>query len=194
MNSQRRLPGSVVGAAALQLLTVVPFALGSLVVLVDGAAAQQAAEAEVVRQGLPASILARHGISFGSNTSELPIPIAIGIILVVLALLNLAGFRAGRLLSWVFHPILFVAGCLIVPGQIFTAQFLQAQFKASGDPMLERLDVQAVVGAGAHAMPVWLPEVDVAKLLLTTLGSLLVIVLLLTRSARAHARRRSGPR
>ncbi|GAA1663933.1 hypothetical protein [Fodinicola feengrottensis] len=174
---QRRRRHSIV-AGSIQLLTIVPFLLGSAVVLGYGPAAQAAAEAAVVSQGSPASVLVKHGIFFGSKVSELPVPVAIAIILVVLAVLNLAANRIGRILSWIFHPLLFVAGCVIIPGQLFTAQLLESAFKNSGDAALERLDAYAVVDAAMRVMPDWLTPVDWAKLVLTTGGSLAVIVLL----------------
>jgi hypothetical protein len=186
---QRGRPRSVVFAATLQLLAVVPFLIGSIVVLIYGADAQAAAETEVARQGIPTATLADHGVSFGSNSAELPLPIAIVVILATLAVLNLAGNRIGRILSWIFHPILFVAGCIIIPGQLFTTQYLEAAFKKSGDPMLERINVQAMVDAATHVFPGWLPYVNVGKLVLTTLGSLLVIILLAAPSARAFFRK-----
>src|SRR5690242_11855012 len=115
-----RRPHSVLFAAGLQLLTALPFLLSIIVVWRYGADAQAAAQAELTRQGVPTSVLAEHGISFGSNTAEIPIPAAIILVLVVLALLNLAGRRVGRTLSWIFHPILVVAGIVIIPGQVFT--------------------------------------------------------------------------
>ena len=146
-------------------------------------------------QGLPASLLAGHGVSFGSNTAETPVPAAIIVVLVVLALLNLTGRRAGQVLSWIFHPLLVVAGSLIVPAQLFTATFLSASFRDSGDPVLRQVDVPKLVDAAREAMPSWLPVADGAKLVLTTAGSLLVIVLLALPSARVffRARRRVNP-
>ena len=172
-------PRPPLAAAVLQLLTAVPFLLSIVVVWVYGTGAQAAAEAELVRQGVPAAVLAEHGISFGANTAEIPIPAAIIAVLVAFALLNFAGKRAGRILSWLFHPVLAVAGILIVPAQLFTASYLQASFR--DDPVLARIDVPALVTAAQHAMPAWLPAVDWAKLLLTTLGSVAVIVLLALR-------------
>ncbi|MFC5822426.1 hypothetical protein [Nonomuraea insulae] len=68
-----RRPRSVVIDATLQLLTTVPFLLGTFVVLAYGGAAQAAAEAEIVRQGLPGGILAQHGVNFsGSDTLIMP--------------------------------------------------------------------------------------------------------------------------
>ncbi|MGN9837271.1 hypothetical protein ACTMTI_04000 [Nonomuraea sp. H19] len=183
-------PRSVVLAAAVQLLTAVPFVLGTYVVLAYGAAAQAVAEAEVARQGLPPSVLAEHGISFGNNTAELPFAIAIVLILGALALLNLNGKRLGRILSWVLQPVLFLAGAVIVPGQVFVAPLLESVFMNSGDPALARIDVPALVGAATQVMPGWLLYANVGKLTLTTLGSVLVVVLLALPSARAHVRGR----
>ncbi|WIX98395.1 hypothetical protein QRX60_30545 [Amycolatopsis mongoliensis] len=183
-------PRTVVLAALTQVLTAVPFLLSIIVVRAVGAEAQAAAEAELSRQGLPPSLLAGHGVSFGSDTAETPLPGAIIVVLVALALLNLAGRRAGQVLSWVFHPLLAVAGALIVPAQLFTATFLAASFRDSGDPLLQRVDVPRLVDAARQAFPGWLPVVDGAKLVFTTAGSVLVIVLLVLPSAREYFRRR----
>ncbi|MFD1939684.1 hypothetical protein ACFSKW_50335 [Nonomuraea mangrovi] len=181
-----RRPRSVTVAATLQILTVVPFLLGTLVVLLYGAGAQAAAEAEITRQGVPAAVLAQHGIDFGGSET---LAIVLVLILVALAALNLAGKRAGRILSWIFHPILFAMGAVIIPSQLFTVQLLESAFKSSGDSTLARIDVPALVGAATHAMPGWLPYANVAKLALTTLGSLLVVILLALPSARTYFRR-----
>ncbi|MEV6638338.1 hypothetical protein AB0M54_47250 [Actinoplanes sp. NPDC051470] len=178
-------PRSVIIAVALQLLTVVPFLLGTYVVLRFGAAAQHAAEAEVVRQGLPAEILILHGIDFGGSET---LAIVLVLILVTLAMLNLAGKRIGRILSWIFHPILFAMGVVIIPGQLFTTQLLESSIKRFGDPALARVDVPALVDAAADAMPGWLPAATIAKLMLTTVGSVVVIVLLAAPSARRYFR------
>ena len=88
-----------------------------------------------------------------------------------------------------------MAGALIVPAQLVTTTFLATSFRDSGDPTLRRVDVPKLVDAARHAMPNWLPIVDGAKLVLTTAGSLLVIVLLTLPSARAlfRARTRVNP-
>ena len=150
-----------------------------------GADAQAAAEAEIVRQGLPAAILAQHGINFGGSET---LAMVLALILVTLALLNLAGKETGRLLSWIFQPILLALGVIMIPGQLFTAQFLESSFKNSGDSMLGAHRCPALIDATMHVMPDWLPSVNIAKLVLTTLGSLLVIILLAVPSARAHFR------
>ncbi|MFG1706911.1 hypothetical protein ACFLIM_27335 [Nonomuraea sp. M3C6] len=186
MNTRSR-PRGVVTAATLQLLTAVPFLIGTFDVLVLGAEAQAAAEAEVVRQGFPAEILSQHSIDFGGKVSELPLAVGMAVILAALAALNLAGNRTGRILSWIFHPILFVLGCVIVSAQVFTAQFLESSFKS--DPVLARIDVPALMDATMQVIPGWLLPVNVGKLILTTLGSLLVVVLLALPLARAYFRK-----
>ncbi|MFI6601755.1 hypothetical protein ACIBHX_36375 [Nonomuraea sp. NPDC050536] len=165
----------VIAAATVQLLTVVPFLLGTFVVLTYGAGAERAAEAEVVRQGFPAGILAENGVSFGGSEG---LAIVLALILVVLALLNLAGKRIGPILSWIFQPVLLVMGVVIIPSQLFTEKLL-AQV-----PAFARLDVHALVEAASGVMPGWLPYATVAKLVLTTAGSVAVIVLLALPSSR----------
>ncbi len=183
----RSLPRSVVSAVALQLLLAVTFVISAIEVLTSGVEAEAAAKAELVKQRFPADILIDHGVRFGDKgLDSSALPIAIAVVLTTLALLNLAGNRTGRLLSWIVHPILIVAGSLIIPGQVFTAPFLKSALQTSGDAMLERIDVRAVVDAAAHAYPAWLPYVAVAKLVLATLGSLLVVILLALRPARTY--------
>ncbi|MEV0384804.1 hypothetical protein [Nonomuraea sp. NPDC050643] len=180
-----RRPRAVVVAAVLQLLTIVPFLTGTFVVLVHGPGARAAAQAEIVRQGLPADLLARHGIDFGGSDT---LAIVLVVILVALAALNLAGRRAGQILSWIFQPVLVVMGVVIIPAQLFTARLLESSFKDSGDPLLARVDVAALVEAATNVMPGWLPAANVAKLALTTVGSLAVIVLLALPASRAYFR------
>lgn len=172
-------PGAVTAAAALQLLLAATFLAGFVAVLVSGAHAQAAAEAELTRQGLPPGLLAAHGVRFDdSGVVQRALALVIALALTALALLNLAGNRLGRLLSWVGHPVLVVAGSVIIPAQVFTTRVLTAAFRDSADPALHRVDVTALVAAAARAYPGWLPAVDVAKLVLATAGSLGVVVLL----------------
>ena len=179
---------SVVFAVALQLLLAATFVISAIEVLTSGVAAEAAAKAELARQGFPADVLVDQGIRFGDKgLDSTALPIAIAVILVTLALLNLAGNRAGRLLSWIVHPILILAGSLIIPGQVFTAPLLESTLKNSGDATLQRIDVPAVVDAAAHAYPAWLPYVAGAKLVLATLGSLSVVILLALRPFDAEA-------
>ena len=178
----------------MQLLAAVPFVLGSVVVARYGVRAQRAAEAEAVRQGVSAEVLARHGVSFGASGWDVPVAAGIALVLVALAVANLAGRHAARILSYVAHPVLFVAGLLIVPGQVFTAWYLRRSFDQSTDPDLHRLDASALVTATQHVFPAWLLPVDIAKLALTTVGSVLVVFALSTRPSRAFFRHDSAGR
>lgn len=184
------LSRAVVVGAAVQVLTAVPFVLGAVVVAGYGARAQRAAEADVVRQGAAAGVLARNGVSFGANAWDVVLAAGIAAALLTLAALNLAGWPVSRVLSYVIHPALLVAGLLIVPQQVFTSWFLRRSFLHATDPDLHRLDAGALVAATGHVFPGWLLPVDVAKLVLTTLGSVIVILVLSTRSSRTHFRRR----
>jgi hypothetical protein len=114
--------------------------------------------------------------------------VAIALGLVTLASLNLAGNPAGRIGSWIFQPLLFIAGALILSRQVFTARFLASAFKNSGDTTLAAINVKAFVDAATRAHPAWFPHVVTARFVLATLGSLLIILLLAVPSANAYFR------
>jgi hypothetical protein len=113
-------------------------------------------------------------------------PGAVG--LVVLAVLNLAGNPAGRIGSWIFQPLLLIAGVLIPSRQVFTARFLASAFKNSDDATLAGINVEAFIDAATGAYPAWFPYVVSARFALATLGSLLIILLLAVPSANAYFR------
>ena len=184
-------PGSVTLAATLQLLAAVAFLIYAAVVLVYGADAQAAAEAEVARQGLPADVLAQNGVRFDEGGAATMFPVAVALGLATLALLNLAGSRVGRVLSWIFQPIALVAEVLILVSQLSVARVLESTFERSGDATLRSIDVQALIDAAQQASPAWLPYVVFARSALATLGSLLVIALLAVPSAKAYFRKDS---
>jgi hypothetical protein len=181
-------PGSVTLAAVLQLLLAATFLIMPTVAFLYGARAQAAAEAEVVRQGVPADVLARNHVNFGEGAAGLVVAVAIALGLVALAALNLAGNPAGRIGSWILQPLLLVAGALILSRQVFTARFLTAAFRSSGDAALAGINVKAFVDAATDAYPAWFPYVVGARFGLATLGSLLIIVLLAVASANAWFR------
>jgi hypothetical protein len=106
-------PGSVTLAAALQGLLAVTFLVMPILVYRHGGDAQAAAEAEVARQGFPPDVLARNKVHFDEGAVGLVLPVAIALGLGALAVLNLDGNETGRILSWIFQPILLVAGGLV---------------------------------------------------------------------------------
>jgi len=186
---KKRRPRSVTFAATLQLLLALTFLISTIVSYLYGPDAQAAAEAQVVSQGYPAAVLTQNNVRFKEGRIQFALPIAIVLALAALALLNLAGNRVGRILSWIFHPIMLIGGGYIIAGQVFTAQFLESAFKNSGNATLENINVQAVVDAAAQAFPTWLPYLLDAKFALATLGSLLIIILLAVPAAKTYFRK-----
>jgi len=73
-----------------------------------GPYAQWAAESEVARQKVPAAVLAEHRINFGASRTSVVVAVSIGLCLAALASLNLAGNQGGRIVSWIFLPIVFI--------------------------------------------------------------------------------------
>jgi hypothetical protein len=181
-------PGSVTFAAVLQLLLAATFLIMPILVYRYGAEAQAAAEAEVVKQGFPADVLARNNVHFDEGAVGLVLPIVIAICLVVLAVLNLAGNGVGRILSLILQPILLVGGGFITFRQAFAGRFLESAFKNSGDATLAGINVKAFVDAAADAFPAWFLYAVRARFALVTLGSVLVIILLAVPSANTYFR------
>jgi hypothetical protein len=165
-------------AALLQLALAATFLIIPIVAYRAGAKAQRAAEAEVVKQGFPADILARNRVRFAESGVEALLPLAIAGALATLGYLNLAGNDVGRIYSLIFQPLLLVAGSLITIGQVFPVRSIESAFKKSSDPALRRIDVGAFVAAARGAFPAWLPALIFARFLLVTVGSVAVIVLL----------------
>jgi hypothetical protein len=177
------IPGSVMLAAALQVLLAATFLIMPYLVHRYGAKAQAAAEAEVVKQGSPADVLTRNNVHFDEGVVGLVLPIAIALSLGAHAALNLAGNEVGRILSWILHPILLVGGGLITFRQAFAARFLESAFESSGDSTLARIDVKAFVDAATDVFPGWFVSAVRARFVLVTVGSLLVVILLAMPSA-----------
>nr|WP_042195058.1 hypothetical protein [Kibdelosporangium sp. MJ126-NF4]CEL21617.1 hypothetical protein [Kibdelosporangium sp. MJ126-NF4]CTQ92398.1 hypothetical protein [Kibdelosporangium sp. MJ126-NF4] len=173
-------------ASLSQFLLAATFVIIPVVGGLFGTSAQHAAEAEVVRQGLPATLLAERRINFGASRVSIAIAIAIGLCLATLASLNLAGNGTGQILSWIIQSIILVLGCVIMPGEVFVARFIESGFAKSGDQALRRVDVRAFVDAAANTFPAWFRHVIAARFALATVGSLLVIILLTFPAANAY--------
>jgi hypothetical protein len=181
-------PSSVTVAAGLQVLVAATFLIMPTLSYRYGAEAQAAAEAEVAKQRFPSDVLARNNVHFNEGVVGLVLPIVIALGLLALASLNLAGNGVGRILSWIFQPIFLVAGGLITFRQVFAVQFLESAFKNADDPTLGGINVKAFVDAAVDAFPAWFLFVVKARFVLTTLGSLVVIILLTVPSANAYFR------
>ncbi|WP_283135832.1 hypothetical protein [Rhizohabitans arisaemae] len=180
------MPTSVLIASTLWFLLAATFLIIPVIAYRYGDAAQRAAEAELARQRFPAEILAKHGVKFRESALETLFPFGIAVCVTVLASLNLAGNEVGRIGSWILGPILLIGGGFITAGQVFAARAVESAFGKSGDPTLRDVDVRAMVGAAAAEFPAVLRPLIIARFLLTTLGSLLVVVLLVTPAASAY--------
>jgi hypothetical protein len=180
------MPFAVVVVALLQFLLAVTFVVIPVVGARHGPAAQRAAENDVTRQGLPATTLADRGIDFGASRGSVVAAVAIAVCFAVLAALNLAGVDAGRLLTWILQPLLFIAGLIIMPGEVFTARYLRTAFQKAG---VRDIDVTAFVDAASSAYPSWTRPVIITRFVLATLGSVLVVILLALPSVSAYFRR-----
>jgi hypothetical protein len=182
-------PRSVTFAAMLQLLIALAFLSAPIVGFVYGADAQAAAEAEVVRQGFPAAVLAENNIAFDEGGAATVLPVVVALGMTTLALLNMAGKRVGQILSWIFQPIVLAGNVAIMASQRFAAQAVESAFESSGNATLQSIDVQALLDAAESGFPGWLPYLVNVRFVVVTLGSVLVIVLLAIRSARAYFRK-----
>jgi hypothetical protein len=178
----------VLFASLLQFLLAATFLIMAFVAYRYGTDAQRAAEAEVAKQGFPTGFLAQHRVRFEESGVEAVLPVAIAVCLATLASLNLAGSEVGRILTWIAQPILIVGGGIITTGQVFPVRYLESAFKKSGEAALQRIDVKAFVDAARGAFPAWLRYLVAARFVLTTVGSLFVIVLLALPSANAYFR------
>ncbi len=185
-------PGTVSLAVVLQLLLAVAMVVSGVLNFVYGADAQQAYEDELAAQGAGDSQLAVDSGGF-EGTSNLVFPIVVAALMVVLALLNAVGNRVGRILSWVFQPLVLVCGGIVLAGSLFAVPLMQWGFDNAGDERLEGLDASALVEAAYGAFPAWSFVVDWAVALLATLGSLLVIILLAVPSSNAYFRKEAPP-
>jgi len=179
-------PFTVLSASMLQLALAATFVVIPAVGRRCGPYAQWAAESEVARQKVPAAVLAEHRINFGASRTSVVVAVSIGLCLAALASLNLAGNQGGRIVSWIFLPIVFILGCIIMPGEVFPTWYIESAFKKTGDPVLVSLNVKAFVDAAVGVYPAWFPWVTAARLLLATLGSLLASFLLAMPSANVY--------
>ncbi|MFD0362468.1 hypothetical protein ACFQZZ_13560 [Nocardia sp. GCM10030253] len=179
------MPMAVV-ASTLQFFLAATFFVIPVIAYRYGDGAQQAAEAEMIRQGSSAAVLAAHRIRFAESGRETILPFGIGVALAVLGSLTLAGIEAGRIASWILELIVLVVVGFITAGQIFAARYTEAAFRKSSDVAVRALDGRAVVEAAAREFPAALRPLGIIRFALATLGSILVIVLLTTPAAGAY--------
>ncbi|MGW2018492.1 hypothetical protein [Streptomyces sp. NPDC001927] len=166
-------------AASLQLLLAATFFVIPVVAWFRGGAAQQAAEAEMARQGHGAEVLARHGIAFKEKAWEFALALGIGVTMTALGALTLTGSDLGRTLSFVVEPLVLLVVGFITAGQVFATRYTEAAFARSEDAAVRAIDAKAVIAAAGSALPNWLRPVVLTRFALATLGSVLVLIALI---------------
>jgi hypothetical protein len=162
-----------------QLLIAISFAAMATIAYRHGNAAQRAADAEAARQGLPNGTLARHQIRIEESKAEMALPLAIAAAFAVLSGLNATAAPAGRTLTWIMQPLILIAGGFVTAGQVFVVRHVQAVARRSDDPALRKADIRAIITSAQAAFPSWVRPLIVLRFFLVTVGSLVILVLLL---------------
>ncbi|MEU7852196.1 hypothetical protein [Nonomuraea sp. NPDC049141] len=157
---------------ALQFLLALTYLIVPLVGHRYGTAAQQAADAEIRRQGHDPAVLVKHGLDFTASTASVVVSVAIAVGLATLAVLNLGD---QPLLTWVLQPVLLIAGGFITTAQVFVVRYVEAALRKSGTT---DIDTKALIGAAEVVFPGWFRPLVVTRFLLTTAGSLAILLLL----------------
>ncbi|MEV6861381.1 hypothetical protein AB0M44_10300 [Streptosporangium subroseum] len=167
-------------AAVLQLLIALAFLSIPLVRHRYGADAKANAEAELERQGVPVAVLKENKLSFDASGHETVVPAMVALVMTALAVLNLSGNHVGEVLSWIFQPIVLGGNFLILYSQLTAAESVKAAFKRKGDPMLQRIDVRALLKAAESGFPTWvMPILQNIRHTVVIAGSVLVLAALI---------------
>lgn len=182
VTTARVRPGSVTLTGVLQILFALAFLIVPVAGLFYGADVQAAAEAELAGQGLDPGLLAQHNLHFDEGGYALVIPAVTAAIAAVLAWLNLAGRRAGRVLTLIVQPILLLLDFFILTSQLARTEYLQGILGGGAD-------AAAILAASESVYPGWLLAVSQGRVFFTMAASAAVIVLLLLPSARAFFRK-----
>ncbi|MFE0150815.1 hypothetical protein ACFWY5_26940 [Nonomuraea sp. NPDC059007] len=115
-------------AGVLQLLYALAFLIAPVAGLVYGADVQAAAEAELIRQGLSPSALAENNVHFDEGGYALLVPVGTAVV-AVLGALNLAGRRAGRILTLIAQPLFLAMDVIVILSQPTLALLTTASAK-----------------------------------------------------------------
>jgi uncharacterized membrane protein YsdA (DUF1294 family) len=183
----------VTTAVWLQILLAVFLVASALTNLLYGPDAQAAAEAELEAQGVDLADVPQGTLAYDQGLAPLLVTIVIALGLVVLALLNGAGKRPARIITWVVQPIVLICGAILFAGQFVGEQMMQMAVENAGSDALANADMGAVVDAAYGAYPAWTAIISYGVLALATLGSLAIIILLAVPSANAYFRKAQGP-
>lgn len=132
----------------------------------------------MARQGHGAGVLNRHGIAFEEKVGELVLALSIGVTMTVLGALTLAESATGRIVSFVAEPLVLLVVGFITAGQVFAVRYTEPAFRRSQEAAVRAIDAKAVIAAANTAFPSWLRAVVLFRFGLATLGSVLVVLLM----------------
>ncbi|MFI7446968.1 hypothetical protein ACIBQX_05655 [Nonomuraea sp. NPDC049714] len=167
----------IVLAAVMQVLIALAFVSIPLVRHRYGTGAKQNAEAELTRQGVPVTVLEENKLSFDASGHETAAPVTVAVIMVILATLNLLGEPWGQTLTWIFQPLVLLGNALILYSQLTAVRSVESAFARKGDPMLQRIDVTALLKAAESGFPRWvLPTLQNIRHTVVFAGSALALI------------------
>lgn len=142
-------------AAVMQLLVAAAFVSIPLVRHRFGPAAKAAAEAELRRQNVRPGVLEENKLRFDAGGHETAAPVAVAVVMVVTAALNLAGADLAQLLTWIFSSLVLLMNAVIVYSNRTAVKSVEAAFRSKGDPELARVEVAPFLQAAEDAFPSW---------------------------------------
>ncbi|MFC9996259.1 hypothetical protein [Nocardia sp. NPDC127526] len=178
------MPAAVTAAAVLQLLLAATMIVIPVLVAATGRRAQQAAEAEVSRQGHNPDVLARHGIRFNEAVWEFAFAMGIAAGLAVMAALTLTG--TARPVVLIAEALVLLVVGFITASQVFAVRYTRAALDKSADPQARAIDATAVIAAASAGYSRWVRPLVLVRFPLATVGAVAAIVLLLTPAATAY--------
>lgn len=142
-------------AATTQLLVGVAFVSIPVVRHRFGPAAKAAAVAELRRQNVRPEVLEENKIRFDAGGHETAAPVAVAVVMTVVAALNFAGAGLAGPLTWVFSSLVVLMNLVIVYSNLTAAKSVAAAFRRKGDPELARVQVVPFLEAAENAFPGW---------------------------------------
>jgi hypothetical protein len=139
----------------MQLLVALAFVSIPVVRHRYGPAAETAAVAELRRQGVRPQILEENKIRFDASGHETAAPVAVAVVMIAAAALNLADAGIGPLTTWIFSSLVVLMNAGIVYSNLTAVKSVEAAFRRKGDPELARLEVAPFLKAAEDAFPSW---------------------------------------
>jgi hypothetical protein len=142
-------------AAVMQLLVAAAFVSIPLVRHRYGHVAKAAAVTELHRQGVRPEVLEENKLRFDAGGHETAAPVAVAIVMVATAVLNLAGADVAQLLTWIFSSLVLLMNAVIVYSNLTAVRSVESAFRSKGDPELARIEVAPFLRAAEDAFPSW---------------------------------------